>query len=672
MNGNKFLLLVFSLGIILFLISAAEARHIVYVDIEPTEINPGDEFKVKVRVKETQYSKKVVFYLDDKEFCSKNVGGDEIFIYSDTWDLSENPLDCGIHKVRVEIRKMTNELLDEEEITFTIGNVPSLSIIPEKPILGDHVILKFTDSETNESIKGLEVKIYYAKDGISSAKRKRTLSNGEIMYLPMKIGEYKVVVLDDYYCGKFSFWVKKNMIVDGPHPSNPVVGQLISLVVPPGVGVKILDSEGGIYKRCYTGVGGGVNFTIEDPGNYTIVVGELSAEYWGTKIPLRVYEKLPLEIKIYPPQPVVNRVVTISAYSNGKPVEDIKILLSKPTSTSPEIYFTNSNGTITFLPLTTGEYAIRIEDERYESLIKNFKVLNELHINLPRKEFHIDEEIEMVVTDQNGLLIGGASIVVGNGLITGLTNSEGKYKFSIKQRGEFEIKVNKKNYWPSSTKIKVLGLMELSNPLSVEVENPITFVVLDRKSSSELEDVRISVLTPDNRIITLRNKTYIPTISGKHIVMLQKEGYESENYSFEVLPHPIAIDTFIEDGKLWVRVTSRNNSIEGMKVVVNANQKIFENVTNNIGIATFNILGEGNYEIIVNTPRENPNYASAIKKIKIVKEYDYLLLFIPVGLVAIVAIIAILLPSFAQEIVESQLKKGEEEKEKRRPSLSKV
>ncbi len=259
----------FAMGkIILFLllVSGACAIEITSLVVNPHDIDLKDKFYATAYFDGETCGIGINFLLDNKSFSSKLLGCERGEISSGVLDLRDNPLECGVHTLTVELKK-NDEIPDKKSIDVQIGNIPHLTVTPEKPIVGQDITFKLVDNRTGEPVSYTEITIYNTRDREGTKEEYRTDSLGEVKLKPKETGEYRAMLDDPLYCGYVSFYAKKIMTVIGPVPSNPLEGDLITMVVPRGVGVKVLDSSGNVYLRGSTGLGGGLNFTINGAGN---------------------------------------------------------------------------------------------------------------------------------------------------------------------------------------------------------------------------------------------------------------------------------------------------------------------------------------------------------------------------------------------------------------------
>jgi len=118
---KKSLLLLVS---VLLSIQIASGVYMQYMHIYPgDEIYQYGELYVVVEFSGTPCNSKVLFFLDDVMFSSKNLGCSTDDIESDVLNLSDMNVDCGLHEVRVELFQ-SDELIQNISQTITILDSP--------------------------------------------------------------------------------------------------------------------------------------------------------------------------------------------------------------------------------------------------------------------------------------------------------------------------------------------------------------------------------------------------------------------------------------------------------------------------------------------------------------------------------------------------------------------
>ena len=649
-HATQIILLLLVLSITPF----ASAAGIWGIDMKPDKLDIDDDFEVTAILWGDTRGMVVKFYVGDFEFSSINVGADKDEIDSNKWKHDDKKLKCGPHTVHVELID-GETIVDEIYETISIGNVPTLRITPENPLPSKEVTLDFVDNETGKPLNNLYMDIYRIKDGLTSKKHYSANAQGKVILTPKEIGEYKIIVDDSTYCGSWAFPVKKDLIIDGPHPQDPLAGELITLAISGAVGAKVLDESGELYTVATTSIGGGVNFTIADAGEYTLILGGLSTRYWGRNITISVSGRLSPSIKIIE-KPIVGRGVTISVTSGGEKLKDAAVKINTPVGGS-ETYITDSEGDVTFIPSTLGRYTVTVEKDKYEVSDAYFTAQNSMDMIIMPEKPYPGEDIAVIVKNQLGSLIEDASVFIKGTSLGGLTNSNGKFKFSLDKPAEYTIFITRENYWNATGNLRVYGLLSVKAPREVEVGTKVEIQVFDNEGN--LIDTQLEIKKPDGtkeflEYIKSQGESpgestedmytyhYVPTESGMYTVTASKEDYKSANTSIIATPHTLHIARELEGGKLAILVSSNLNPVPGITVSLETPAGSEDRVTDENGSVLFDIK-EGNIRISVNSENVNKNYEARVVNDQVKKQYNYLMLILAVTIVIVLSMVAALI-----------------------------
>ena len=655
--------------ILLMLASAASAIYIRGVEIEPDPVDPQGEFNVIVEFGGTTGGQQIRFLIDGKEFDSKNIGSHTDNIESDEWNLEEDPLECGVHELRIELLD-SGEIIQTETKILKIGNIPNIVITPKEPNPHKEIIITFKNNETGGAIGGLYVNIYNVKDGPSSVDDYTTNSKGELKFMSDVTGEFVLTIDDSDYCGTMNFWVKKPMPFAGPNPPDPVIGERIGVAVPGGVGVKYIDSEGNVYPL--KNLGGGVNFTINKADDYTLVAGDLSTIYWSVTKEFTVSEKAKMDIEITPERAVVDKVFLLKATSRGAPVENAKVTITKPVGGS-ETFETNSQGEVRFTPEYIGKHHYKIEKARYTTIENDFEAYNSFNVETTPQEPITDQDVILGITNQLGDRVDNAMIYIEDEsgvLVTGNAAIDGSFRFRLQEPKEYTLKIQKDGYWDLEEKLRVYGIISLElYPEEIEIGDFTSMSVLD-KQGNEMSSV-ITVTNPDGRTETIVGRTYTPGEPGDYEIKASKEGYRSISKMLRVNPHPLDLIETVEGDKVSIKATSHNEPVPGIIFVIKTPTEEKRVVTNEKGIITATIDKVGNITINVNTIDINRNYESREITKRIVKQYNYTLLILSISFIVVIAFVTILVIDHLHKKRGKIKKEGIFEKGKKKGSLGK-
>lgn len=601
------------------------------IDLSDDHVKVGEEFDVEVRVSRAESGQKLHFYVDDYEFKTVNVGTNTVDVrveYDDNeWDMHE--LTCGVHTIRV-VLKRGNTSIDEISETLEVGNLPKITLEPENMLAGrtNKIILK--DRDSGNALSSVKIEIYNTRTG--DRYEKTTNIGGTASFNPKNSGKYRLTITGKY-CGKLEFYAKKKIVIDGPRPTNPVVNEVVTIALSTGVGAKLLTMDGELYKALYTTIGGGVNFTIESAGSYILSLGDLSRTYWARNVSINVSSKEVPEVTISPARGVIGEVVSIEVKSNGAPLGDTYVTVTAPDN-SFDIYTTTSSGKIVYNPKLIGEYFVNIEKDRYASVQKTFSTRNDFKVAFNPAKPRINEVVVMTVRSQLDNTVSDISVTIID-LTSGMTDSLGRYNFSLPKAETYEVRLMKTRYWDYAVNVSAFGLLTIDlGKTTIELGKNITIGVADQ-SGSTIETTITA--TRDGAKETISN-VFAPSTPGVYNITVEKNGYLSDSRIVEVLPHPIEVLFDTDRDVLTIKLESHGSPVSGISVSLDGD----EAVSDEWGEVMFSIR-TGEFDIGVNQVNTIASYEIKTLSREIGKEYSILLLIVPVSLVAILAFAMILL-----------------------------
>ncbi|MFH1125542.1 MAG: hypothetical protein V1703_00310 [Candidatus Altiarchaeota archaeon] len=635
-------------------VSAAKP-YIRSVSFSKEPLIPDQSFDITVKVRNVETSMEVWIYLDEDTFPYKkvNVGVDsqepEISVPKDDWGVKIN-LQCGTHTLRADLVK-SGQVYDSYTLDFNVGNVPLITLVPARPISGNEVKILLQDRETEDPLKSLRAVISFQGEDQEPSTH-NTDTAGYILYTPSKPGKYKLLIeTKKQYCGEMFFYAKRNMLVDGPKPANPMVGDMITLAVPAGdIGVRIYDSNGDFYLAARTMITGAVNFTINDPGKYTLVIGEGSSRYWSINKTLNVSSRPSLSVEIEPQSPYVKSPVTITVKAGETPLSNAKVKVITPEGVQRE-YATLANGKVIYDGVATmGEYTVAVEKSGYESILKTFKAKSGFQVEFDPQMPFLNQEFTLMVKDQDGVAVPDAELSISEIEFVGATDSEGKQKITLRETnpgvepGEYTLMVTKDMFWNLVQKIKTQDTLEITTSKDVEVGDDASISVYNSRGGLVGEtSLSVKITIPDNTVTSLNkaNFTFKPSLVGDYIVDVNKDNYQSTSGSIKVNPHPLSIDAVIDGKEVVIMVSSHNNSVEGMGIQVGMQDgKVIKSVTTDSkGLARVVIESEGNITITVNDGSKNPLYEEKSTSRSIKKSYRVLLLIVLIAAIVVGALL---------------------------------
>lgn len=632
--GMKKLVCIISL--VLFFSCTVSAVSLRSIEVSKDEIRSGDSFYIEVELKSAESGHQLDFYVDDYLFQSFNVRYDKDTIKSAYWDWDSKELDCGEHVVRAELKR-GNVSVENISMPLSVGNLPVVSFDPEKPLVGKTVTITLTDAKSKSPISGVKVEIY---DPVSTKTASlSTDSLGRVTFKPDNYGKYSMTFSHRTYCGKKDFYARYKLTVDGPTPEDPVVGETICLALPGSIGVKVLDSQGDLYVTGETTIGGGCNFSVSEPGNYTIVIGELSTRYWGENKSLVVLDKSAPQITISPEKPVIGEPVTFNVAAGGAPLANAILTVTAPDN-SFDTFTTSSSGAVSYTPVAIGLYGVIVEKERYQSEEKSFESKNKLSIDVYPSTPNVGEEVRFAIKNQMGNPVGDVSIMIDDEVL-GSTDASGIYNRSFAATGTYKIRASKSTalYWDAEKQVTVSGKLQMSlSPEQVEVGEQSMVSVFNEAGVAV--SAQLKATKPDGTQATLTGNTYEPSEPGDHSITASVSGYQEASQTLKVLPHPLNLEYVVSGNSLKVAVSSHGKPVPDI-VVALASPYAAERVSDSGGVVYFDIDVEGEYVFAVNVQNVDADYESKTVPKRIVKSRRMILLIVPVVIIVVLAAAAV-------------------------------
>ena len=640
-----------ALTLLAILSTLATARiSIDTITISPDPAKYNEDFRVTAKlsgVDESQCSVEAKFYINDFAFQTINAkcGAREV---DATWSQNEWDkfnLKCGVNMARVEL-KVEGGLVDNYTQSVDIGVVPDVSFNPLNPTVDREFTITFRDPEDQSLITNMNVKIetLLLDSGTKVSSASTTASSGQISYTTKNPGKYTAIVSKRQYCGEIDFYIKKQMMIDGPRPANPVIGEPISIGVPAGssVGIRILDPNGNFYQSVPVSLSGGANFTINEPGNYTIVIGEISPKYWPVNKSLMVYSRPVPEISIYPDEPAVGKPVTISVMSRGVGLEGATVTVTKPDGVSKE-FITGSDGGVTYDSVTSvGRYTVRAEKDRHDIVTQTFDTYYSFSANLDPINPTVNDTITLSVQNNDGVGVGDAMVLIPSIGYVGYTDNQGKLRLSLQEPKDYELFISKARYWNITRTVSPFGILGVEMS-SYDIELGASSTIMSKTLYGKALESDIKITGPDGITRTTAGSSYVltPDSPGVYRIILEKRNYLPANATLNVKPHPVDFSSAIVNGKFIVNVTSHGAGVDGLKVSVAMAGWSADEITNSAGVASFPVRGGGLINVTVNSGGIRAYEAKGVAR-EIVKSYKLQYLVAPVTIIVLLSLFIII------------------------------
>ncbi|MFH0863318.1 MAG: hypothetical protein V1875_09885 [Candidatus Altiarchaeota archaeon] len=640
------LLLAFS-----FMCPLAGAVEITSIKISEDPVSYLGKFDVTARLSGlsgTECNLIAEFYVDDFRFDTLNIpcGANEIEgrfdLSADDW-VAKN-VQCGVRQARVELhRPIGNALVTNKTVEINIGNVPNVELNPSQPTAEKEVRVILTDKDTGDPLQGVDVRVkdIYGGEDIS----RRTIQDGSFMFTPKVAGEYHLTMSNRLICGEMVIYAKRPLMIDGPRPDNPVINEMVMVAVPSGasVGVKILDAKGNLFRIVPVTFNGGANFSISQPGTYTLVVGDQSTKYWPLNRTFVVSDRLIPEVKIAPEQPVVGKTATITVTSRGEPLSGAVVTVKRPDGVDRD-YTTSDYGTINYENVpSTGTYPMKVTKDRFGVGSASFEAKHALNVKFEPLSPTVKDTITIIVNDQNDKPVSDVLVEIPDTGFKRITDMAGKVSFNLQEAREYRIKLTKDLFWDYTAQLTPYGLLTFGQCLSeFELGNSVELKVFDTFNNPA--SAELTVRDPDGIIkpYSGSSQTLTPDKPGQYLVTASKTNYINSNLTFTVTPHPLDINTTMAKGQLTVQVKSKGQPVSQMAVSVIKGQETFNGTTNEAGAAVFSINREGNVSITANLGKLNRNYGELTVRQIIVRSYDLILLTTPLIIIFAITLMTII------------------------------
>ncbi|MFH1055497.1 MAG: hypothetical protein V1744_05330 [Candidatus Altiarchaeota archaeon] len=654
------------LALCIFLVSAlgtaVGAVRVTDISVSDDPVDYLDTFEVTAKLSGDTCNLQAWFYVDNYIFDRKNVGCEseevkgKFNLKAEDWDLFK--VTCGQKQAKVELyTSATQSMVANDSVSFNIGVMPGLEFTPAQPVPNKEARVKLYDNDNGNPLGNVDltIKDIYGGDPITG---KTVISDGGFSFMPKAAGEYHLTMRERDICGDITFYVKRPLMIDGPRPENPVIGEMVAVAVPAGasVGVKILDSGGGVYKTPPVSYNGGSNFTIDKPGTYTLIVGDESTKYWSINKTITVSDRLTPEIKVSPDQPVVGKPATITVSSRGEGLAGARVTVKKPDGVERD-YTTENYGSVNYETITsTGTYTIRVSKERYADASSSFEAKHYFDAAFSPSTPNVKDTLDMTVNDQNAKPVGDVLVEIQDIGFRRVTDMGGKISFNLQEPKEYEIKLSKDMFWDKAVKLTPFGILSMGECLQeFELGGNITISTYDSFNNPAAADINFK--DPDGIVKYYPNTqsyTLTPDKPGGYTATVSKTNYLNANVTFKVKPHPLNVQTHMSSGQLYVNVTSNSNPVSSIKVSVTRASETLNGTTDAQGIAVFNMNREGNITLIVNGGGSNIYYDEKTLRQNILRSYELVLLATPLVVIFVITLITIVVVQLGRKYMGNE------------------
>jgi len=615
-------------GLLLFSLLAA-AESVTDLELSRDNIDEDTKFKIDVEVS-VRSSASVEFFIDDKLFSKKNVGSSTDNVDSSVWDPDTRPLTCGPHTAMAVLSRGGREI-DQVTQDFEVGNLPNVTWTPEEALVSDDMTFYLTDRSSGGVISSVKLDIYNPKT--RKTYKVSTNIEGKATFDPPGYGEYEATISGRDYCGTFKFRAKKSLTVDGPHPVNPVAGEMVKLAVPWGVGVKVVHPNGTLAAATKN-EGGGANFTINKSGEYFIVVGELSTEYWGKNISINITDRPTPQVTLSTEKPAVSKALGVTILHGGEPLSGAKVTITGPDN-EHDVYTTTASGKITYTPVNVGDYGIVVDKDKYTIVEKIFSAKNKLNIEVTPETPRVGGQVTLVVRNQLGTVLEGVSIMLSDSEV-GQTNAGGRYTLTLPEKKSYLITVSKQDmrYWDEILNVTTKDEINVTlSAASISLGESITASIFNAKG--EATDAQLTLIDAAGVSTEISGTTVTPTQPGTYTLIISKPGYGSVENTVTVAAKSLDVAYDGTRKSLKLTLSSEGAPVEGVAVRV-LSPEPGDYVSDAGGVVEIP-AGTGLMQLTVNPGSTDAAYSEQSLNLAVKKDYKILLLL---GLIFVIAVVA--------------------------------
>ncbi|MEM4347123.1 MAG: carboxypeptidase regulatory-like domain-containing protein [Candidatus Altiarchaeota archaeon] len=652
MNSKNFIslaMVIFLFGFISLNVNAAKDIKL-NVDVVPSSIIVGENFNVLITLEydgddiETSDDITIKIYKEgvlvhDKEYnlpyrlnstnttYTFNISSTSFRVdNADVWNKNLMNYECGDNQeIKVEISGDVKSRDDTDDIDINPYKEDyelSFTISPENPNVDQKIVVHVVD-EDNDDLKDAKVKFTRLEDNdawdyddtylikTTDSKGEVILTNGlsgESKFRSAPYSKYQVdVYKEGKYCKVTKFFDTRRRLNITEIPSPIFVGKAIKLRIVDDSGVPVANanlmvSKTGFSQKFTSDNSGYVIFTLEEEGTYNLIASKTG--YGDSDIKsIAVNVRGNLGVSITPKDAILGSSVKIViTASDGSLLSGAKIQITKPDGTKEALLTTPETGQVSYIPSIPGTYTLRVEEASHLPRDDSFIALNEFTLTLPQ-EITLYQDIEIVVRDQNGLTVGGASITIDS--ITGTTDNEGKFKFKLENPGSYTITVKKANFRDKTQTITTIGNLKLElSSKEIFIDEPITIKVTDQLGK-EITDATIEITKPDSTKES-SGREYKPQTDGNYIVTVSKANYRPATENFTVRRIPLEMKVDVIGNRIVATLSKNGEPLQNIPVKIDTIFGGEEILTDELGKAEFeivNITEKINVTISVNSPK---------------------------------------------------------------------
>lgn len=489
---------------------------------------------------------------------------------------------CGSTDIRVTVSGDVESDSDSETLDIE-GEKLYVGMEPENPTSGSSIDVTVEDKD-GDLLDNIYVRIVQLEDNkwdVGDVEREKKTNNGittfdqldeDLRFKEDPYGKYQLDAWEDDYCLYSKTFEISNKLRITEFPENPYTGEEIK--------VKILDKEDNRVEGARVAISGAsglvgtynsdssgyAEFSIKNTGTYTLLATKTGYED-SDPVSITVRDRKGMDVKIEPIKQAIGRDVLITVSSNENPIEGAEITIKKPDG-SKDSLSASSAGKVIYKPGMAGVYDITVKKEGYETTTSSFTAMNFFNVSVPG-ELKLHEEITILLEDQNGKSVGGASVDVVGSTIGGTTDSMGRFTFMLEKAGEYVLSIKKVGFEDFSKKMMVYGSLRVDiNPEVADLGDSIRITVSDEKGVSI--EANMAIKKPDGKVEDIRGSshTLVSILAGSYNVTASKDYYTSSTAGFVVNPYPLELNVWLSGSDLMVKATKNNDPIGNVSISV--------------------------------------------------------------------------------------------------------
>ncbi|HEX54995.1 MAG: hypothetical protein DRO94_02360 [Candidatus Altiarchaeales archaeon] len=575
--------------------------------------------------------------------------------YDDIWgDDGLLGYKCNTHEIEVRVYGDVSSESSIEELKIS-GEELFVGIEPSPLTPKDEIMVIVEDKDGNR-LDNVNVRLIQLGENdewdIDDVSRdERTNRDGEAIFTAIiddfrfrdePYGKYQINVWDDDYCLLTkTFDIRNRLKIDRITPEDIFAGDEIRVKV---VDINNDPVENSLVTVSGPGISGGISrktdsngiakFILTETGTFNIIATKEGYED-SDIITIRIMKKKPIDIKIEPKDAIVGRTVKLVVTSEGELLSNATIEIKNPYGRIDTLIA--ESGEIEYIPTTPGRYEIKVTKAAYETTMTTFLANNIFNVSVPDVE--IGREVRIKVYDQNNKPVENANIVIEGTSISGSTNSDGEFSFTLTTAGEYKI-VIKKNGFRDYERDMVLYsslLLDIS-PDEIYIGNSSEIRIFDENGNRINATITISGPKEFLKVITKDRYLFKPDHAGVYNITASREFYNSTTSRLVVKPLFVNLELRLNRDLLLVRVTHADKPLENITVeIIMPDNRSEYILTNSDGIASLNVENisyDGEFRAMV----VDDNYKSEI----VVKRFEKMNI-ISILIIIIVVLILILI-----------------------------